>query len=238
MRLAVNGGLSDGGQPLGPRHRLLQALDEDVDGRQGGVVLGLQGQLRVQVHQGHDLDGLAQIVEDQQVVRQHQPGFRHGDRRSQFRQPLDVTHHIITQVPYQSPPKPGQAGGLHRLKAGQQAAQVLKGIDPGRQDFFPALSPDGAAAALHLKQQGRIEPQETETAPLLAALDALQQKRTAGAPQFLVGRHRGFQVPQDLPVDRDQVALPGQVAESGKIGLNHTRSIRLSNHLFTADKRR
>ena len=202
------------------------------------VVLGLQGQLRVQVHQGHDLDGLAQVVEDQQVVRQHQPGFGHGDGRGQLRQPLDVTHHIIAQVTHQSPPKPGQAGGLHRLEAGQQAAQVLKGIDAGRQDFFPTLAPDGAAAALHLKQQGRIEPQETEAAPLLAALDALQQKGTACAPQLLVGRHRGFQVPQDLPVDRDQIALPGHVAESGKIRLNHASSVRLYNHLFTADKRR
>ena len=138
------------------------------------------------------------------------------------RQPLDVAHHVVAQVPHQPAPEPGQPRGRHRLKPASRPAQVLKGVDRrGPGSLEPALPPDDGSAVLHLKHQGRIEPQKTEAAPLLAALDALQQKGTALAPQLLVGRHRGLQVPQDLPVDRDQIALPGHVAESGKIRINH-----------------
>ena len=95
------------------------------------LVLGLQGNLRVQAHQAHHLDGLAQVVEDQEVVGQHQPGFGHGAGRGQLRQPLDIAHHVVAQITHQPPPKTGQSGSGHRPEVRQQAAQVLKGIDAG-----------------------------------------------------------------------------------------------------------
>jgi hypothetical protein len=58
--------LWEGGQA--PWHRLSQALDEDLDGLQRPLVLGLQGNLRVQAHQAHNLDGLAQVVKNQEIV--------------------------------------------------------------------------------------------------------------------------------------------------------------------------
>ena len=112
---------------------------------------------------------------------------------------------------------------------------MLKGVDGGVQGLLAAVAVDDRFAALHLEHQRRVEAQKTEAAPLLAAFDALQQKGTARAPQLLIGRHRGLQIPQDLAIDRDQVALPGHVGKRLKIRINHACSVWLMSLIITAD---
>ena len=137
-RLEVSGGRGRRRQGSARGTGWRRRADDHVDGRNRPVVLVLEGRGRVQVHQGQDLDGLAQVVEDQQVVRQHQPGLGHGDGRIERRQPLDVAHHVVAQKPHQPAPEPGQPRGRHRDEPGQEAAQVLKGVDRGVQGLLAA----------------------------------------------------------------------------------------------------
>ncbi len=171
--------------------------------------------------QSHYLDGLAQVIKYQQVIRQKKAGLGYGQGRGDLRQPLDIAHHIVAQIAHQAAPEAGQSRGGYGLILSQQPPQLLKGVGPGVHGLLLPAPLNGAAAALDLEQERGIEAQEAETAPFLPAFHTLQEIRTTVAPQLFVGRHRGLQVPQDLPVNRNQVALPGHLTEGNKIRINH-----------------
>ncbi len=78
--------------------------------------------------QNHHLDGLAQVVEYQEMVRQDKPGLGHRFGRGKFRQALDIAHHVIPQKAHQAAPEPGQARRGHGLEFLEHLAYMLERV--------------------------------------------------------------------------------------------------------------
>ena len=175
---------------------------------------------------GHHLDRVADIVEDDQRVRDHEHGvvdIAMGTRA--LRQSLfEVTHHFIgeeTHGPAAEARKPAHGDGP---VPGEKILQDRQGIAPVGQLHEVAVAADLHLLGLHANHGQGVGAQEGVAAPLLAALDALQQEGVGSLPDLQKGRHRRLLVGKDFPVDWDEIAAFREFLEFVKRGLVHDRS--------------
>src|ERR1700722_17451284 len=109
---------------------------------------------------------------------------------------LIACHHLFHHR--QSVPHRPSAGGLRADGEALDGLPVFDKFDP-----CPSL----------LAHRARSAADERVAANMLAALDRFAEKGLALAANFLVGRERRFQIRQNAPSDRNQVALGGQPHE-------------------------
>ena len=124
-----------------------------------------------------------------------------------LRQPLlEVAHHVIgeeTHGPAAEARKPAHGDGP---VSGEKLLQDRQGIAPVGQLHQVAIAADLHLLGLHADHGQGVGAQEGVTAPLLAALDALQQKGVGALADLQQGRHRRLLVGEDFPVDGDEIA--------------------------------
>ena len=206
---------------------LLEQCNHAVDLRRRLVVGPFEAALPlVAPGRGHDLDRVADVVEDDERVGDHEDGVVHpAFRMGALRQPLlEVADHVIaeeTHGPAAEARKPAHGDGP---VPGEKLLQDRQGIAPVGELHEVAVAADLHLLGLHADDGQGVGAQEGVTAPLLAALDALQQEGVGALPDLQEGRHRRLLVGEDLPVDGDEIAAFGKFLEFVKRGLVHDRS--------------
>ena len=174
----------------------LERLSQPVHQRVDPVHRLLVGFLyvAVQTNMAADLDPVGDMVEDQQRVHEHELRFWQSQRVAlRGRQVFKPGGRLVREVADGAAGEAGQALDGYDLVLGQFLGDGLKGIGAGP-----------AAGADHLI---RIGADEAVARQPLAALHALQQKRTPAVADLQEGRYRRLQVGDYLAVDGNEVAL-------------------------------
>ena len=112
------------------------------------------------VRVGHDQQTVAQVVEDEQRVGEHEYGVGQPKvvvRRR--RQPLHVTNHVVREVADGTALEAGQARHGHRGKLAQQPAQRLERIAIG-QALGPVPAPQRDPAVFGAEDHEWIAAEE------------------------------------------------------------------------------
>ena len=120
------------------------------------------------------------------------------------------------------------------MKLGGQAAQDLQDVAAALTGLPIALDFDCFAPRGN-GQEG-IRAQEGVAADFFATLDALEQERVfAARRKFEISRYGGFEIRGQHFVDRDHVALLGQLLKSFEVGRHHfARSASRTARFMTA----
>ena len=189
-----------------------------------GVVVGAVGIARAGVDAGDDLDGAAQVVEDDDRVGQGEAGLG---------QPELVGHAgwaaARTSGRRRSPasPPPRRRSGAARAgprpaAARTNAPSAAKGSASSRRSATMKSAPSGRRISTVLaagpEHGAGAHPQEAVGGPLLAADHALEQEGIGPAAQAGEGGHRGQRVGQLLAVHEGQPASVQEVEEALSIG--------------------
>ena len=137
---------------------------------------------------GDDEQAVAQVVEDQQRVGEHE----HGVGKPQVvpgtpRQPLHVADHVVGEVADGATLEAGKTGHGDRSELGQQPAQRLQRVTVGEPLGPGVAPPQGDGAVLGAQDRVRVGPEEGIAGPVLAALHGLQQERVGARPQAQIG---------------------------------------------------
>ena len=144
---------------------------------------------------GKEEDGIGQVG----VLRQRQARLEEADG-------------VIAQVAHQPAGETRQAGHGDGVVASQLAAQKVQRVFAvGQDDLDDAVRPmpRHGAAAQHVGL-ARVDADERIARQVLAAGDAFQQERRAGAGELEIDGDRGFQVSGQLAHDGDQGACAGR----------------------------
>ena len=173
--------------------RAREALREALDLRDRGVVGGVD--IAVEARVRDHLDGVQHVVEDQQRVREHQPGLRYAQRvRLRLRHALEVPDRLVADVADGAAVEARQAGRRDRAELGDLVLDHAQRV---------AVLVVQRAHAVGLRADERVAPHA------LAALDGFEQERVVAARDLEVGGDGRFEVGADLAVDRGEVALAG-----------------------------
>ena len=236
----VGGHLGEHGLRIGRGHERLVERAGPV-GRQllepldGFVVAPVQAGLVEVVAQhigvGDERDPLAEVVECSQLAddRQHRLGepLVVGGRVGQR---LHLADHVVAQVAHQAPVQ-GREVGRHRRPVDAQ-----DGLD-GAHDPLVQRDPLGQHTTDHLDgavgprdQGGRWAPaHERPPTPPLAVLHRFEEEpRLVVAGEAGERGHGRHEVGQELPPDRDDGILAGQLVELGPGGVDRHPAVRLS----------
>ena len=175
----------------GERRR--EALREALDLRDRRVV----GRVHIAVEacvRDH-LDRVQHVVEDQQRVREHQPGLGHAQRvRLRLRHALEVADRLVADVADGAAVEARQAGRRDRAELG---------------DFVLDHAQRIAVLVMQRADAVRLRADERVASHALAALDGLEQERVVAARDLEVGGDGRLEVGAHLAVDRGEVALAG-----------------------------
>ncbi len=171
----------------------------------------------------HQHDALAPVVEGAELADDHQRGV--GMAEVVVRgvgEPLHLAHHVVAEIPHQTPVQRRQAGQHRRLEARHQ------GLDGGQD---PVVARPEVQAARRLdppaprRQRGeRSAPHERVAAPALAALDGLEEEPVPLPHHVGEAGDRGQGVGHHLAPDRDDGVLLGQGGELGGVGAEAQRT--------------
>ena len=141
------------------------------------------------------LDGVQHVVEDQQRVREHQPGLRYAQRvRLRLRHALEVPDRLVADVADGAAVEARQPGRRDRAELGDLVLDHAQRV---------AVLVVQRAHAVGLRADEGVAPHA------LAALDGLEQERVVAARDLQIGGDGRFEVGADLAVDRGEVALAG-----------------------------
>ena len=183
----ISGRGSGPGEPLA---HLADRLD-------GARVRGLDPAVLVDVGVGQHGHGVAQVVEGDDHVGEHQRHVRQPDRvRVGLREALDRAHAVVAEEAHRAA-REGRQAVDRRLAV----ARDLGGGERVR------VSPVGQAPAHHA---ARLVADERPAADALALLGGLEQERRAGAAQLQEGGDGRLAVLDEGVRDRDQVVVAGQ----------------------------
>ena len=205
--VALRHGLT--GAACGDRRRRLAEL------RGQGAQLGqrpLAGARLVRVDQADELHAGLQVVEDDDVLGDHQQDVRsaYGVRRGAvLESPLHIAHTVIAEVAHQAAVKPRQprrrrhpVAGLERLHKGQRVLDLRLFHQPPVRGHFNAL-----AESLEHRAAGQAD--DGVAPPGLAPLGGFKQIRPGLAGQLQIGGKRGVQIGEDPQRHRHPVVAVG-----------------------------
>ena len=156
---------------------------------------------------------MAQVVEDEQRVAEHEHGVRQleivvGGRR----QALHVTDHVVRKVPDGAALEARQTRHGHRLELAEQPAQGFERITVGEPLGAPA-APHGDPPVFRRQHRVGIAAEERVARPLLTALDRLEEERVGARPEPQVRGQRRVEVGGELGEHGDEVASSGELVE-------------------------
>ncbi len=115
----------------------------------------------------------------------------------------------------------GQAFHLDGLVLGHDLLQLAERVVAGVA-VFDALAADRHRAATAAEDDARVRAGERVLADLVRLLHTLEQERVGLAMGGLeVGRHRGFEVREQVAVDGHQGPRLRQLAEGFQVRVNH-----------------
>ncbi len=199
-------GVGDGGEGVG------QALHQLVDAPAGLAVGGLD--IAVEAAVGDDLDGVLEVVEDEDGVGEHEQGLGEGlrvgvgdgDAR------LEVAGDLVGEE------ADGAAGEAREavLDGGQgEARELLFDLQQG----VGALVGTGVGATA--EDAVGLGADEAVAGQPLAALDGLEEEGVVATGDFEERRYGRLEVGGDVAVDGSQVGVPlrGQGADSLEVGV-------------------
>ena len=83
---------------------------------------------------------------------------------------------------------------------------------------------DGDLSAPYHQRGGRVPAHEREARPALAVLDRFQKKGRLIAGDTGERRNRGGEIGEDLPPDRNNGVVAGELAELVAAGLDHPKA--------------
>ncbi len=152
---------------------------------------------------------MADIIENQQLVRQDEMGQRLVGRQ-EVGNGFEEGNHLIREIAHQTAPEAGKAGQCDRPISGHERAKHLQGIALVRN--LPRIA---AFLNLHrVPKNPNLPPrgstQKAVAPPALAAFHTFQQKDwTVMVIKFGQGRHRRLRIGQDVDTDRHQVSFAG-----------------------------
>ena len=200
-------GRARGARQLGHEHA-------DLHGRlvvgaieRGGIAAG-------DVGIGDEKQAMAQVVEDEQAVCEHEHGVRQLEVvLGPARQLLDVTNHVIGDVAHGPALEARQARDGHRLVSREEAPEGLEGAPRLDGLDAPVGVPYRHAAALGREDHGRLGSQEGVARPFLASFHRLEEEGIRPGAQAQEGGERRVQVRRHLGIDGHEVATGGQPAE-------------------------
>ena len=193
------------------------AAHEQDQGMEARLAVG-QGLAGAGVQVGDEVHAPAEVVEDDDLVRDHEQDVRgaQGVRTGAGGQArLDVANGIVAEIARQAA---GKAG--HALGGRGDPEAALEGADPGQgvRGLFlldqPAVAPDPHLVSVHLEAGAAGQDQDGIAPPLLAAVDGLEEAGVGTPRQLEVGAQGGVQIGEDLADQGDAVvALGGEAAE-------------------------
>jgi hypothetical protein len=167
------------------------------------------------------------VIEDDELVIQPEKQVRDAavvGRRGRELLALVVADRVVAGVADQAARERGQVGGVVVLarreelrEVGQRVGRVeAAGLAGGHAVGGGLL--DRRLTAGHLVHERRPGGDEAVAGDLLAADDALEQKRVRLAPQHLERADRREPVGEQLPVDGDDLGVPRRERERFEVG--------------------
>ena len=159
----------------------------------------------------------AQVVHHHECAREDEDRVGRGNRtRRRRRQPLDVAHDVVCEVPDGAAPERPELGRRHRIVRGHLGLQVGDGVG-GRARAMPALGrrPVLDHAVDEAPRGARLGAEVGVARPRLAAgRRALEQERERAAPELGEGAHRRVGVEETVAPDGHEAAGASQRAEA------------------------
>ena len=179
-------------------HQGVNALD--------GVAIGVLRVLPVHTLAADHLDGHVPVVEDEDLVEEHEVDVRQVAVVGRaVRQVLDEAHHVVGHVADGAAGEARQPRHVGQAELRQVAAELVQRV-LGGQRALAAVLRDAHDAAAALERGERRGAQDGETADVFGPAGTLQQEAVAVARNLLEREHRGQRVRHELTVDGDHVA--------------------------------
>ena len=201
--------------------RLPQGRAQVLDAGDGVAVEDPRARALVDGDVVDDRDGVLEVVEAHQRAHQQEVDVREtAGPFGRVGNPVQHLHRIVRHVAESAPGEREvrQAGG--RAVSFEDLGQRPQRVVAGPRLRLPS-SGDLDIASPGLEHQFRRGAQERVARPALAALHALQQERVTALPETVVEGHRGFEVHEDLLVNRHHVPLSGKLRELAVRRLDH-----------------
>jgi hypothetical protein len=181
--------------------------------------------------EGNDLDLVGKVIEDDQPLGGGEQALGEvAVLRGEAGQPLPGSGEVVVYVAYKSSLKSRQILQRDRLEFPTHLSEGGDGILRGYPMFQPPALPEFQASPAILNDEGGLIADEAVPAPPLAAVGTLQEIGERLVPYLEIGGNGGFDIAQDLPIDRDHIAAFGKAVEFSER--------RLTIHLVTPKRKR
>ena len=185
-----------------PRQRAGEPLADLADRLDGARVRRLHPAVLLRVGVGEDRDRVAQVVEGEDHVGEHQRHVRQPDHvRVGLREALDRAHAVVAE----------EADRAARERNPARPA-VDRRLAVARDLALGELVGVAAVGEAPAHDVARLVADERPAADALALLGGLEQERRAGAAQLQERGDRRLAVLDEGVADRDQVVLAGERA--------------------------
>jgi hypothetical protein len=205
------------------RSGLLQAFHEHIDFlRRLPIAFLRRGAVFPNKGAGHNLEGMADVVEEDQGIRQKENGLV-GPQvvRCTGGQPLKIAHHPVTQITHSAAVKPRQSRRLDGTVFFQEILQMLQWISFVAKALDLAIVLDFHLLPPDAENNVRVGAEEGIPSPFLASFHALKKKNMRFSCELAQRRYGRLHISQDLPVNGDQISLSGQFFECFQVRIVH-----------------
>ena len=163
------------------------------------------------------LDGILDVVEDDNRVGYHKIHvIGHRVISVLFGEAFHETNHVIADISDGAAEKAGQPLDFHRPIPPHELPQFFEGVVDRAFKDRPAETFDLYVSPPAAEDDAGPDADEAVAPPFFSPLYAFQEKGMIRAVQFPEGGYRGFHVGQELPIDRYEIAGPGEPVKFGK----------------------